>query len=184
MSELASFYYYFYIPEARLASDSAHAGLATITTSPFLTDRVMWGCVRLSELPSSFFMMSSMRSLQWEYTVWGCLPPAPVLPVRAQRDSLFGWSKAAFACFVVAHVAMFFWGVFFLPLFIYFLIFISELEIHLGLKSCFVGYNISCYDVALWLCNVLDMFWLHYEETWIKKARSPSAPSLLKTDNN
>lgn len=41
-------------------------GLATITTSLFLTDRVMWGCVRLSELPSSFFMMSSMRSWQWE----------------------------------------------------------------------------------------------------------------------
>lgn len=66
-----------FIAETRLASDSAHAGLATITTSPFLTDRVMWGCVRLSELPSSFFMMSSMRSLQWEYTVWGCLPAAP-----------------------------------------------------------------------------------------------------------
>ncbi|XP_039679910.1 histone-lysine N-methyltransferase 2A isoform X7 [Perca fluviatilis] len=62
----------------RLASDSVHAGFATITTSP-LTDRVMWGCVRLSELPSSFFMMSSMRSLQWEYTVWGCLPPTPGL---------------------------------------------------------------------------------------------------------
>lgn len=59
-----------------VAGDSAHAGLATITTSPFLTDLVMWGCVRLSELPSSFFMMSSMRSLQWEYTVWGCLPPS------------------------------------------------------------------------------------------------------------
>lgn len=57
-----------------VAGDSAHAGQATITTSPFLTDRVMWGCVRLSELPSSSFMMSSMRSLQWEYTVWGCLP--------------------------------------------------------------------------------------------------------------
>lgn len=68
----------FFIREMRLASDSVHAGLATITTSP-LTDRVMWGCVRLSELPSSFFMMSSMRSLQWEYTVWGCLPPTPGL---------------------------------------------------------------------------------------------------------
>lgn len=45
--------------------------LATITTSPFLTDRVMWGCVRLSELPSSLFMMNSMCSLQWEYTEQG-----------------------------------------------------------------------------------------------------------------
>lgn len=73
----------------RNACDSAHAGWVTITTSPFQTDRVMWGCVRLSELPSSSSMMNSVRSLQWEWAVWGCLPQEPVLPVYGK--GLLGW---------------------------------------------------------------------------------------------
>lgn len=78
------------------ACDSAHAGLVTITTSPFQTDRVMWGCVRLSELPSSFSMMNSVRSLQWECAaVWGCLPQEPVLPVWREGGSV------VFACVLV-----------------------------------------------------------------------------------
>lgn len=152
----------------RIASDSAHAGLATITTSPFLTDRVMWGCVRLSELPSSFFMMNSMRSLQWEYTVWGCLPLAPVLPVWAQTAGLFGWSAAVFACTLVRHLA-----VFFIPKWKY--------------------SNGSYYGVAVRLCSVWENIQWYFEVTWILVemlywwgnhlfSYKESDPLLLKTD--